>query len=107
ATARNQNQNRFRPGPFGNFNSESGPRPPFKSAFVYYDPATKKTQLFDFVQVTGRKAGRKVRLYSDQALNEMTTINLIFEYDERMLYTEPMAYEVYRRAGMPAEKSFH
>jgi hypothetical protein len=105
---RNQNQNRFRrPNPFENFNSDSGPRPPFKSALVYYDPTTRKTQLFDFVQVTGRKAGRKVRLYSDQPLNEMTTVNLIFEYDERFLFTEPMAYEVYRRAGMPAEKSYH
>ena len=106
AAAKSQNRSR-RPNPFENFNSGSGPRPPFKSALVYYDPATRKTQLFDFVQVTGRKAGRKVRLYSDQPLNEMTTINLIFEYDERMLFTEPMAYEVYRRAGMPAERSYH
>lgn len=89
------------------FQGGEGQKTPFQSAFVYYDPETKKTQLFDFVQFTPRKAGHKVHFYSDQPLDEMTAINLIFEYDERMLYTEPMAYEIYRMAGMPAEKSYH
>src|SRR6185295_2434522 len=78
---------------------------PFKSAFIAYDPATRKTQLFDFVQVNPRKGGRKVHFYSDQPFDEMTGINLIFEYDEKFPLTESMAYEVYRRAGMAAEKS--
>lgn len=99
------NRQQFAFGPWaGNANKQEGP---FKSAFVAYDPNTRKTQVFDFVQVNPRKGGRKVHFYSDQPFDEMTTINLIFEYDERFLLAEPMAYEVYRRAGMPAEKSYH
>jgi hypothetical protein len=100
------NRDQFRFGPFGggNGNRQEGP---FKSAFIAYDPMTRKTQLFDFVQVNQRKGGRKVHFYSDQPFDEMTGINLIFEEDERFPLTEMMAYEVYRRAGMPAEKSYH
>lgn len=105
-TSRGRNgreQPRF--GPWANNgNRQEGP---YKSAFVAYDPATKKTQLFDFVQVSPRKGGHKVHFYGDQPFDEMTGINLIFEYDERFPLTEMMAYEVYHRAGMPAEKSYH
>jgi len=33
----------------------------------------------------------------------MTTLNLIFEYNDRFVLAEPLAYEVYRRAGNAAE----
>ena len=99
------NREQFRFGPWANNgNRQEGP---YKSAFVAYDPATRKTRLFDFVQVNPRKGGRKIHFYSDQPFDEMTGINLIFEEDERFPLTEMMAYEVYRRAGMPAEKSYH
>jgi hypothetical protein len=99
------NRDQFAFGPWaGNRNKQEGP---FKSAFIAYDPNTRKTQVFDFVQVNPRKGGRKVHFYSDQPFDEMTGINLIFEYDERAPLNEAMAYEVYRRAGMPAEKSYH
>jgi hypothetical protein len=102
---RSNRQQQFAFGPWaGNANKQEGP---FKSAFIAYDPATRKTQVFDFVQVNPRKGGRKVHFYSDQPFDEMTGINLIFEYDERFPLAEAMAYEVYRRAGMPAEKSYH
>lgn len=81
--------------------------PSHNSAFVYFDPANGKVQLFDFIQVTPRNGGRKVRLSSDQMLDGMTTVNLIFEYDDKFVLSEPLAYEVYRRAGMAAEQSFH
>jgi hypothetical protein len=99
------NGNQFRFGPWANNgNHREGP---YKSAFIAFDPNTHKTQLFDFVQVNERKGGRKVHFYSDQPFDEMTGINLIFEEDERYPLTESLAYEVYRRAGMPAEKSYH
>jgi hypothetical protein len=99
------NRQAFRFGPWsGNADKQ---KMPFKSAFVAYDPATRKAQLFDFVQVNPRKGGRKVHFYGDQLFDEMKGINLIFEEDERYPLTESMAYEVYRRAGMPAEKSYH
>ncbi len=90
-------------GPFGQAPSEPGS---FRSAFVYFDPATRKTELFDFVQITGRKGGQKVHFYRDRPLGEMTTIGLIFEGETAAL-VEPLAYEVYRRAGMPVEQSYH
>ena len=90
------------PGPWGG--GGNNPKMPYRSAFVTYDPAARKTQLFDFVQVNPRKGGRKVQFYSDQLFDEMKSINLIFEEDERYPLTESTAYEVYRRAGMPAEK---
>lgn len=92
-----------RGGPFGGPPSEPGSH---RSAFVYFDPATKKTQLFDFVQVSTRKGGVKVRFLKDQLLNQMSTINLIFE-GETSSIVEPLAYEVYRRAGMATEQSYH
>ncbi len=78
----------------------------YRSAFLYYDPQTRKTELFDFVQVNGRKGGQKVHLYRDHMLHQMTTFALIFEGDTAAL-VEPLAYEVYRRAGMPVEQSHH
>ncbi|MBN9689133.1 MAG: CotH kinase family protein [Verrucomicrobia bacterium] len=91
----------FRGGPFGGPPAE---RTPFTSAFVYFDPKTRKTELFDFVQIHERKGGHKVHFYRDQMLQEMTTIALIFEGDTAAL-VEPLAYEVYRRSGMPAARS--
>lgn len=91
----------FRGGPFGSTPSEPGS---FRSAFVHFDPATGKTELFDFVQISGRKGGQKVHLDRDHTLAGMTTFALIFEGDTASL-VEPLAYEVYRRAGMPVEQS--
>ncbi|HRI11716.1 MAG TPA: CotH kinase family protein, partial [Verrucomicrobiota bacterium] len=93
----------FRGGPFGQASSEPGS---FTSAFVYFDPATRKTELFDFVQINGRKGGQKVHFYRDDPLDAMTTIALIFEGETAAL-VEPLAYEVYRRAGMPVEQSHY
>ncbi len=90
------------PGMFGGGPTEPGT---YQSAFVYFDPATGKTQLFDFVKVTGRKGGQKIHFQKDQPLGDMTTIALIFEGETESL-VEFLAYEVYRRAGMPVEQSY-
>lgn len=73
---------------------------------MYFDPESRKTELFDFVQINGRKGGQKIHLHKDHPLQRMTTFALIFEGDVAAL-VEPLAYEVYRRAGMPVEKSYH
>jgi len=70
-----------------------------RSAFVYVDPTTKKVQLFDFINVTSRKGGYKVRFHKDQMLRGMRTVNLVFEGNERFLLAEAIAYELYRRVG--------
>ena len=94
-------------GPPGAPGTESNSRPAsHRSAFVYYDPASQETELFDFVQISPRKGGQKVRFLKDQTLDGMTAVNLIFEGETASL-VEPFAYEVYRRAGMAAERSWH
>jgi spore coat protein CotH len=77
------------------------------STFVYYDPDKKDVQLFDFVEVASRSKGQKVRFHKDQLLDNMSTINLIFESNDRFVLAEPLAYEVYRKAGMAAPQSYH
>jgi CotH kinase protein/Lamin Tail Domain len=73
-----------------------------RSAFVYVDPKTREPELFDFVTVTPRSAGRKVHFHKDRPLGDMTTINLIYEFMDRFVLAEPLAYEVYRKAGNAA-----
>jgi len=95
---------RFRGGPGGR---QAATEPALsRSAFVYFDPAKRKVELFDFVQVTPRNGGQKIHFLKDRVLNGMSTINLIFENEVAVL-AEPLAYEVYRRVGMAAEQSYH
>jgi spore coat protein CotH len=58
--------------------------------------------LFDYLSITPRTGGYKVHFHKDRLLNGMSTINLIFEGNERFLLAEPLAYDVYRRAGNAA-----
>jgi spore coat protein CotH len=58
--------------------------------------------VFDFIHVTERSAGYKVRFHKDRPLNGMTTANVIFEYNDRFMLAEPLAYELYRRVGNAA-----
>ena len=53
---------------------------------------------------TSRRAGggRKVRFHKDHPLDGMTTINLIYEVRTASSLAEPLAYEVYRKAGNAA-----
>lgn len=76
-----------------------------RTAFVYVSPKTGEPELFDFVNVTPRTGGRKIRFTKDHALDGMTTINLIFEYMDRFVLAEPLAYEVYRKAGNAAPRT--
>ena len=72
------------------------------AAMVYYDPDSKKARVFDFIQINPRAAGWKAHLHKDQSLEGMTTLNLIFEVNERFVIAEPMAFELYRRIGNAA-----
>ena len=73
---------------------------------MYFDPAVGQLQLFDFVEAGLRAGGHKVHLHKGAALNRMNTLNLFYDNDRAVL-AEPLAYEVYRRAGMPAPQSHH
>jgi hypothetical protein len=80
------------------------PAPPARghSAFVYVSAKTGEPELFDFINVTPRGGGHKVRFHKDHTLDNMSTINLIFEGVDRFVLAEPLAYEVYRKAGNAA-----
>jgi len=74
--------------------------PQGRSAFVYVDPETKKVELFDFVNVSLRKGGCKVRFHQDQMLRGMKTVNMTYENGElRIPLTETAGCELFRRAG--------
>ncbi len=104
----NVGENEFRAGqrpPPGGFRfggPGANPHPRGKSAFVYVHPKTGEPELFDFINVTPRSAGRRVRLHKDHPLGDMTTFVLIFEPVDRFVLAEPLAYEVYRKAGNAA-----
>jgi hypothetical protein len=75
------------------------------SAFVYVRARTGEPELFDFITISPRNAGRKVRFHKDHTLDGMTTINLIYEFMDRFVLAEPLAYEVYRKAGNAAPRT--
>ncbi len=72
------------------------------SAFVVIDPKTKKPEVFDFVNVTERSAGYKVRFHKDHTFRGMNVADIIFEYNDRFVLAEPLAYELYRKVGCPS-----
>jgi hypothetical protein len=78
-----------------------------EDAFVYLPPRGGPVQVFDFVRMSRRNGGFKVRFLSDQTLSGMTVANLIFEGPPRQVLSEPLAYELYRLAGVPAERTEH
>ena len=76
-------------------------------AFIYVPADGKEILVFDHVRIPFRKGGFKIRFHKDQTLHGMTTINVIFEYIPRFVLAEPLAYELYRMAGIPAELTEH
>jgi hypothetical protein len=72
------------------------------AALVLVEPQAREPKLFDFVQIPERSGGWKVHLGKDQPWNGMTVIDLIFEASDRWLLSEPLAYDLYRRAGLAA-----
>ena len=75
------------------------------SAFILFDAKRKQVEVFDFVNVFKRSAGFKVRFHRDRRYHNMSSVNIIFEYQDRFVLAEPLAFDVYRRAGSPACKT--
>jgi len=102
-----------RPQPFGRARPRNAvtPSPEMPSsggsAVICMPPNSEEVELFDHVRVRPRKGGWKVRFLKDQTFDEMTGINLLFEFAPRYVLSEPMACELYRRAGVPAPATQH
>jgi hypothetical protein len=77
-----------------------------RSAWVYFDPATNAVEVYDFVEVEPRKGGHKVHFAKGQLFRQMSTLNVMFENAGGAL-VEPLAYALYRQAGMAAPHSGH
>src|SRR5213078_678280 len=73
-----------------------------KSAFVYIDQKSGEPKLFDFISIGPRSGGQRVRFHNDHMLGDMRTIVLIYESMDRWVLAEPLAYDVYRKAGNAA-----
>ncbi len=89
------------------WNSPSKPSPPIQgsTAFLWIGTNGEPAKLFDFVTVHERTAGWKVHLHRDNTLDGMTTLNFTFEDHERFVVAEPLAYDLHRRAGVPASRT--
>jgi hypothetical protein len=72
------------------------------AAFIYAPPDGGEVVTYDYVRVRPRKGGFKAHFAKDQTFKGMSGINVIFENSPRWLLSEPMAYELYRLAGVPA-----
>lgn len=76
-----------------------------RNAFVYVAPNSTEPELYDFVEIKPRNAGYKVHFAKRRSFQEMSSINILFEYNDRFVLAEALAYEVYRRAGNAASKT--
>jgi hypothetical protein len=101
------NQPRFRPPPARRGTDGLGPRQLWTSAVVYLPRDSQEVLVFDHVHLQARKGGWKVHFHKDQPLLEMTGINLLFESSPRWVLSEPLAYDLYRKVGVPSPISHH
>lgn len=76
-------------------------------AFLYAPADGSEVLTFDFVRIVRRHGGYKVHFQKDHALKGMTSINLISEGPMRWILAEPLAYVVYRMAGVPSPLTEH
>lgn len=75
-------------------------------AFVFVETNGRPVRLFDHVQVERRSGGWNVHFLRDQPFDGMSSLNIIFE-SFRWALTEPIGYEIYHRAGVPAPRAGH
>ncbi|MCY2955359.1 MAG: CotH kinase family protein, partial [Planctomycetota bacterium] len=97
--------------PHNKFGPAAALPPRGTSAFVYVDQKTGKPTLFDHINITVRgialvsqgetNGGYKVHFHKDHTLGGMSSVNLLFEGNERFILAEALSYELFRRAGNP------
>ncbi len=97
---------------FGRFGMEAGPASagdPSRgnSTFIYVPPGGGNAQVYDHVRVSPRNGGFKVRFLRDQEFKDLSVINIISEGEPRWMLCEPLSYELYRLAGVPAPMAEH
>jgi hypothetical protein len=77
------------------------------AAFVFYPDNESSPQLFDFIRVTPRHGGLKLRFHSEAPFDDIGVLNVLNEGDPRYLLSEFLSFEMFRRAGVPSPKAGH
>jgi spore coat protein H len=77
------------------------------AAFIYAPAGGGTVETYDYVQARPRKGGFKVHFLKDDRFKGMSGINVISEGPARWLLTEPLAYELYKAANVPAPLTEH
>jgi hypothetical protein len=86
----------------------SGRSSAFGNAWVVFVPAgSAEAQLFDHVGITPRRGGFKIRFQKDRMFDGISTLNVVDEGSPRYQLSEVLAYELFRRAGVPAPIAGH
>jgi hypothetical protein len=75
-------------------------------AFIYVETNCGPVQVFDHIQLEGRSGGWNVHFNRDRPFNGMSSLNIILE-TFRWTLAEPLGYEVFRRADVPAPRAGH
>ena len=78
-----------------------------ESTFVYVPPDGGKVLVFDYVATRPRPDGFKVHFQKDRPFKGMTGINILFGAAPRQILSEPLAFELFRLAGVPAPLTEH
>ena len=78
-----------------------------QAAFIYLPAGGGPVETYDFVGLQPRSGGWKVHLHKDQLLQEMGTLNIIYEGEPWWVLSEPLGYELFRRCGVPSSKTGH
>lgn len=75
-------------------------------AFIYAETNGGPVQLFDHIQLERRSGGWNVHFHRNRPFNGMSSLNVILE-SFRWALSEPLGYEVFRRADVPAPRAGH
>jgi len=77
------------------------------STVIILPPESSEVLVFDHVQVRPRKGGYRIEFQPDQLWRELRAVNVIFESSPRYVLAEPLAFELFRRAGVPTPRTDH
>ncbi len=77
------------------------------AAFIHYPADGGTPSLYDFIRVTQRNGGFKLRFHSDAKHDGVSVLNILYEGKPRYILSEYLSFELFRRVGVPAPKAGH
>lgn len=94
---------------YGRQRPEGEPADPTRgtAAFIYAPTNSHDLVVYDYVRHLQRKGGYKVHFAKGHDFKGMSVVNIIAEGSPRWILSEPLSYELYKMAGVPAETTEH